>query len=308
MRVNYTFFVLIMLLSGSLSAQTVYELNFSNAESNGGQFCVDVNIGFDVAGGLATSNLVFTFNTSAIRNPVLSSHVLSTPLVYQVPTVTQPIEGTASVNIVLNAATFGQSIGNTPTQLARICFDIETPNETVDLTWIVDDNAATVVFMDQAIPQQLAPGTLLDFNGSNFPVEWLDFTAKRADEDALLSWTTASETNNSHFEVERAFEGQEFTVIGQMEGIGNSSNQTTYDFVDRDILRLGERKLIYRIKQIDLDGEFSYSPQAELSLDGISGLLVTAFPNAFQDQLNVIYRSLEEEEIQISIVNLQGLE
>ncbi|MEM6346015.1 MAG: T9SS type A sorting domain-containing protein, partial [Bacteroidota bacterium] len=111
-----------------------------------------------------------------------------------------------------------------------------------------------------------------------------------------------------HFEVERAFEGQEFTVIGQMEGIGNSSNQTTYDFVDRDILRLGERKLIYRIKQIDLDGEFSYSPQAELSLDDISGLLVTAFPNAFQDQLNVIYRSLEEEEIQISIVNLQGQE
>ncbi len=306
MRVNYTFFVFFMLLSGSLSAQTVYDLNFSNATSNGGLFCVDVNIGFDVAGGLATSNLVFTFNTSAIRNPVLNSHILSTPLVYQVPTVTQPIEGTASVNVVLNAATFGQAIGNTPTQLVRICFDIETPNETVDLNWIVDENAATVVFMDQTIPQQLLPGTLLDFNGSNFPVEWLDFTAKRANEDAFLTWTTASETNNSHFEVERAFEGQDFEAIGQIEGVGNSTDQTTYDFVDQDIVQLGEKKLIYRIKQVDLDGQFSYSPQAELTLNDISGLLVTAFPNAFQDQLNVTYRSLEEEEVEISIVNLQG--
>ncbi|MEL7534949.1 MAG: T9SS type A sorting domain-containing protein [Bacteroidota bacterium] len=308
MRVNYTFFVLIMLLSGSLSAQTVYDLNFSNAESNGGQFCVDLNIGFDVAAGLATSNLVFTFNTNAIRNPSLSSHILSTPFVYQIPTVTQPIEGTASVNVVLNAATFGQAIGSTPTQLVRVCFDIETPNETVDLTWIVDENAATVVFMDQAIPQQLGPGTLLDFNGSNFPVEWLDFSAKRENQDARLSWTTASETNNSHFEVERAFAGQDFAVIGQVEGIGNSPEQTSYDFVDQAIVDLGEKKLVYRIKQVDLDGQFSYSPQVELNLNDVSGLLVTAFPNAFQDQLNVIYRSLEEEEIEISIVNLQGQE
>lgn len=308
MKVNYTFFFIILLLSGSLSAQTVYDLSFSNAQPNGGQFCVDVNIGFDVTGGLATSNLVFTFNTNAVRNPTLLSHVLNTPLVYQVPTVTQPIEGTASVNIVLNAATFGQAVGNSPSQVVRVCFDIENINETVSLNWAVDANAATVVFRDDVSPQQMAPGTLLDFSGSSFPVEWLDFSARRFDQDAVLSWTTANETNNSHFEVERAFEGSDFAVIGQLESIGNSNEQSTYGFVDLDIVRLGERKIIYRIKQVDLDGQYSFSPQAELNLNDLSGLLVSAYPNAFQEQLNVLYRSLEEEEVILSIVNLQGQE
>ncbi|MFK7920828.1 MAG: T9SS type A sorting domain-containing protein [Bacteroidia bacterium] len=308
MKVNHTFFIIIMLLSGSLSAQTVFDLSFSNAQANGGQFCVDVNIGFNVAGGLATSNLVFNFNTNAVRFPTLSSHILSTPLVYQVPTVTEPIEGIASINIVLNAATFGQAIGNTPSQVVRVCFDIENVNETVNLSWLVDENAATVVFSDEVSPLQLAPGTLLDFSGSSFPVEWLDFSARRFDQDAVLSWTTANETNNSHFEVERAFEGSDFEVIGQLEGIGTSNEQTTYGFVDQDIVRLGERKIIYRIKQVDLDGQYSLSPQAELNLNDLSGLLISAYPNAFQEQLNVLYRSLEEEEVVLSIVNLQGQE
>ncbi|MEL6591327.1 MAG: T9SS type A sorting domain-containing protein [Bacteroidota bacterium] len=306
MNTKNILFAICLLMGYSLQAQTVYDLSFSNGQPNSGQYCIDINIGFDQVGGLATSNLVFSFNTEALRNPTLGSHVLSTPLVYQVPSVTQPVEGMASVNVVLNAATFGQSIGQTPSQLVRVCFDIEDPAETINLNWVVDANAATVVFLDQASPVQLAPGNLSDFSGSSFPVEWLDFNARHFAEDAILSWTTANETNNDYFEVERSLKGGQFESIGRVKGAGTTNEQQTYSFVDEEIVRLGERQITYRIKQIDFDGQYSYSPQAEINLNVQNGLMTTAYPNAFKEQLNIRFQALSENPVSLSILNLQG--
>jgi hypothetical protein len=87
------------------------------------------------------------------------------------------------------------------------------------------------------------------------PVELLSFSGKALDKSNELTWKTASERNNSHFEVERTADGRRFTTIGKVAGSGNSTVERTYTFTDESPIA----KAYYRIKQVDFDGQFSYS-------------------------------------------------
>jgi len=95
------------------------------------------------------------------------------------------------------------------------------------------------------------------------------FTASAEGNDAVLNWTTLSESNNSHFEIERSLNGSEFitidTVDSQVED-GNSEEELIYSHTDKEI---GFRTSIafYRIKQFDFNGEFSFSPIRVVTFD-----------------------------------------
>lgn len=97
----------------------------------------------------------------------------------------------------------------------------------------------------------------LSFNTNfPFPVELLAFEARRVDEDLVqLSWETANEQNNLGFEVEISPEGVEFTAIGFVEGAGNSDTELAYTFP-----HLNREGAYYRLRQVDYDGSFTFSP------------------------------------------------
>lgn len=89
--------------------------------------------------------------------------------------------------------------------------------------------------------------------GSNaLPVELTSFDVHTSGQDAMLEWVTANEINNSHFEIERSANGQDFQEIWIEPGQGNASHSTQYEYVDKT------RKLFpfyfYRISQVDFDG------------------------------------------------------
>jgi hypothetical protein len=90
---------------------------------------------------------------------------------------------------------------------------------------------------------------------SSLPVELSMF---RGEEQYLL-WTTQSETQNKGWEVERSIDGKAWTNIGFVEGFGNSSQKLDYHF---ELKEFG--KYYYKLKQIDFDGHFEYSPIAFL--------------------------------------------
>lgn len=95
------------------------------------------------------------------------------------------------------------------------------------------------------------------------PVQLVQFTAEKAGSDALLKWTTASEENVSHYEVELArnnedMQANRFSKIGEAASAGNSTAQRNYSFTDREPNKSGVR--YYRLKMIDKDGSFRYSP------------------------------------------------
>jgi hypothetical protein len=90
---------------------------------------------------------------------------------------------------------------------------------------------------------------------SSLPVELSMF---RGEEQYLL-WTTQSETQNKGWEVERSIDGKAWTNIGFVEGFGNSYQKLDYHF---ELKEFG--KYYYKLKQLDFDGHYEYSPIAFL--------------------------------------------
>jgi hypothetical protein len=84
------------------------------------------------------------------------------------------------------------------------------------------------------------------------PVELISFSGHRTEnKDVHLEWTTASERNNDHFEVERSTDGKEYLPVGYVAGSGNSSYSHTYGFTD---INSTEVETLYRLRQVDFDG------------------------------------------------------
>ncbi|MEO0583569.1 MAG: T9SS type A sorting domain-containing protein [Bacteroidota bacterium] len=107
-----------------------------------------------------------------------------------------------------------------------------------------------------------------------FPISWLEFQAHRVSTEAVrLQWSTASESENAGFEVEISENGQVFEKIGFVEGKGNSTSLQGYTFE-----YFQQNAAFYRLKQVDFDGAFSYSP-IRFVQGGENRPLFTLFPN-----------------------------
>ncbi len=91
---------------------------------------------------------------------------------------------------------------------------------------------------------------------SILPVKLLSFSGNSENENVLLKWSTASELNNSHFEIERSLNNLHFKSVGKVSGNGNSNEVINYTFLDRNV---PSGKLYYRLKQIDFNGHYEYS-------------------------------------------------
>ena len=112
------------------------------------------------------------------------------------------------------------------------------------------------------------------------PVELLSFEVKTDRDESLLTWTTATELNNDRFEVERSADGKNYETLGSVAGMGTTETEQEYRFTDRQPLN---GTSYYRLRQIDFDGAFEYSPVviAERKTE-----TVTLFPNPVQGVLN----------------------
>ena len=96
-------------------------------------------------------------------------------------------------------------------------------------------------------------------SGIALPLEFVSFDARAAAmHTANLQWATASEINNSHFEIERSYNGRTFEMIGQVAGKGKSHQQMEYNYIDNGI-HPSNNIAYYRLKQVDFNGTSEYS-------------------------------------------------
>lgn len=94
------------------------------------------------------------------------------------------------------------------------------------------------------------------FDCTMLPVQLMEFRGLYSDKGNLLEWVTSSEINNDFFEIERSADGYSFTALGKVKGAGNSSQLNYYKWTDKT----SENNVsYYRLKQVDYDGQFSYS-------------------------------------------------
>ena len=127
---------------------------------------------------------------------------------------------------------------------------------------------------------------LIDFNITS-PVELVSFNATSLDNDVKLDWTTATETNNSGFEILRkAQNDNEWNSIGFVPGFGTTTEPKTYSFTDENVTT-GTYK--YRLKQIDFDGSFTYSNEIEVIVDFTPKdfVLYQNYPNPFNPNTTI---------------------
>jgi hypothetical protein len=133
------------------------------------------------------------------------------------------------------------------------------------------------------------------------PVALKSFVALTRGSTNQISFTTASERNNSHFEIERSADGQAFRNIGEVKGAGNSNDEKNYTFTDEKPLA-GTN--YYRLKQVDLDGQFEYSKVVTARF-GREGSL-SVIPTLVVDNLQVSLDETSTENGTWEIIDLSG--
>ena len=132
------------------------------------------------------------------------------------------------------------------------------------------------------------------------PVTWLSFDAEKLNDRVLLNWATGSELNTKDFEVFHSTDAGNWTKLGTVSAAGNSSVMRRYSFTHTSPLKNSVYNY-YRIKQNDLDGQFSYSKIVSIVYNE-PGDDVMAYPNPASDRITVFTATDEE----LRLVNLAG--
>ena len=124
------------------------------------------------------------------------------------------------------------------------------------------------------------------------PVRFLSVSAKPLSSGAVqVNWVTEAEVRNKQFEIQRSIDnGSEFNTIGLLFSLdGNSNSVKSYQFKD-ELKGVSTKKIFYRIKQVDLDGNFSYSKVVIVNLDGSQDMnVIRISPNPVSSNFNVNY-------------------
>ncbi len=194
------------------------------------------------------------------------------------------------------------STNNEPGSHGYIVYKVK-PKATVALGDTIKNTAA--IYFDYNLPVHTNTETTLIIS-EVLPLRLLSFTAKKENKTNRLSWTTTNEINVDHFEIERSNNGREFNKIGNTKA--NSTTQTnSYQYSDavapNTPLWGAGGLLYYRIKIVDKDGKFEYSPIRMISnnTDG----QISIYPNPARDMVTVTHPSTNIV-AQLQITDMNG--
>ncbi len=176
---------------------------------------------------------------------------------------------------------------------ALVCFDGLVVNE--EATIAEAGNEEGVGFRVEMTPHALDPaGMEVDdftfdytFTDQILPIQLGDLTVVASNADAVLEWNTLTEINNSHFEVERSFDGASWTFVERIESKseqGHSNEELIYNYTDKEVAVFSDQ-VYYRVKQIDLGGDdapFSFTPIRLITFDEELQIATKIFPNPVQ--------------------------
>ncbi len=141
---------------------------------------------------------------------------------------------------------------------------------------------------------------------TSFPITWSSISAYAENATIFVEWMTSMELNNKGFEVELSEDGIFYSQIGFVSGSGTSREAQFYEF-QSPIMRYGTNYV--RLKQVDLDGGYSYSHALEVSVPLKQLLLLEhAYPNPFRDKTTIRFSVKEEVFVSLKVYDWGGKE
>ncbi len=154
-------------------------------------------------------------------------------------------------------------------------------------------------------------------SGTPLPVELTSFTASVSGGKVTLNWQTATEVNNYGFEIQRSVVSSQLSVVSDqrsewetisfVEGNGNSNSPKDYSYIDENV---AVGNYLYRLKQIDNNGEFSYSSEVEVNIEAIPTefALYQNYPNPFNPETTIKYSVPEQTYVTVKLFDISGSE
>lgn len=138
-------------------------------------------------------------------------------------------------------------------------------------------------------------------NAGLLPVTLKNFFAWKFPDKNVLKWVTTQESNNAYFEIQRSDNGSDFYPLGKLEGYAQSFTDKQYSFDDLSPLYHS----YYRLKQVDMDGKFSYSQIIDIQRDNIRTLKILPVPPA-DNLLKMTIESSEKKRLVLNLIDMSG--
>jgi len=256
-----------------------------------GQAYVD----FDVQSVLRTYDLIISSNLSP--NPVPPGESFTVSGLVSVLATGTPVPANLEVTLV----DADDSVQDTGTTTAD-----SDGTYTIELT---SPNAYGTYYLNfEASYNSQAGASSTSFNVEQpIPVELSELQAVTHERGVRITWETVSETGNAGFEIQRMINASEsYENIGFVEGKGTTTERQTYSFVDES-LPFNTTTTTYRLKQIDFDGSFEFSPEVEMRVDvPKQAVLHGNFPNPFSNRTTIRYEVPKPGRLLLEIYNAIG--
>ncbi len=173
-------------------------------------------------------------------------------------------------------------------------------------------NTASGTVNATLVPGSTSPSGLTDLASDAFPtqttlpVRLLTFSGTYRNQEALLNWDTENEVNFSHFEIERSTNGSVFTAISNKPS-QNNSGRSAYQHSD-NLATVAGSVFWYRLKIVDLDGQFKYSNVIMIRKDekSITGITMNPNPVRGNGQATIRFTSSQSGLVTIRVLDITG--
>ncbi len=137
------------------------------------------------------------------------------------------------------------------------------------------------------------------------PVKLLSFNAQKVSEDVVLTWTSASEKNVSHYEIFVSADGFTFEKLNQTKAAGNTDIAQRYQFNHSNAFGASTPGLFYKLKMVDMDGKSEWS-NTQYVQNKEAGIKTVVFPNPFENQITI--NTTDKADMDVAIFTLTGVQ
>ncbi|MFT2008265.1 T9SS-dependent choice-of-anchor J family protein [Pontibacter sp. 13R65] len=334
----FTFLFFILHISNSAAAQeqistqetVMYEPFSGNSFTNGWVSHKDGNLSWNVEQGVKSRDgnpgSAMRFSTSSAKVQNNLKVIAYTRELWLAPEHTHTFSfyhnnlssGSATLDLVLNTNNQDKNGGkNVIKTLTLNNNNSEWTKHTVSFTVPTEGNyyigfhityttGDLNIHIDDVTVTKPANATDASTTGSTYPVTLVSFNTQKKETNAVLSWKTAMEQNNKGFEVQASVDGLMYTAIGFVPAKSSNSSQG-YSYTYTDIRHGKAGTVYYRLKQIDIDGQFEYFSSKAVNF-GNASLTITASPNPFSSEVELNIGAATDEDLTIVLTDARGKE